>query len=108
MYRVVKTTDRAMISDIVADRAVPEAMQNDAELWCGSISGALTLEELISAFKKAGFEKVEVLERGAEPWRTVQGIGFWSVTVCASKAAGPVNGLPQLNFDILKVPTKCC
>ena len=108
LYRVIKSTGRAVISDIIAERPVPATMQNDPELWSGCISGALTLEEFVESFKKAGFAKIEVLERSAEPWRTVQGIGFWSVTIRASKSADKIAPLPTLNFDIRKIPTKCC
>lgn len=108
LYRVIKPTGRAVISDIIAERPVPAAMQNDPELWSGCISGALTLEEFVESFKKAGFAKVEIRERSAEPWRTVQGIGFWSVTIRASKTADNIAPLPTLNFDIRKIPTKCC
>jgi SAM-dependent methyltransferase len=107
LYRVVKPTGRAVISDIIADRRVPQAMQKDPELWSGCISGALTLEEFVESFRNAGFANVEVLERGAEPWRTVQGIGFWSVTIRASKVVTS-NEMPRVNFDLLKIPTKCC
>ena len=107
LHRVVKPTGRAVISDIVADRVVPEAMQKDPELWSGCISGALTLEGFVRAFKEAGFGTVEALERGAEPWRVVQGIGFWSVTVSASKQLD-VSMRARGSLDLLKIPTKCC
>jgi arsenite methyltransferase len=107
LHRVLKPTGRAVISDIVADQLVPDAMQRDPELWSGCISGALTLNQFISAFRTAGFPEVEPLERGAEPWRTVQGINFWSVTLRANKTASP-NKLPRFNFDLDAIPTKCC
>jgi arsenite methyltransferase len=108
LYRVTKLTGRAVISDIIAERAVPQPLQNDPELWSGCISGALTLEEFVRGFESAGFTNVEVLERGAEPWRVVEGIAFWSVTVQATKAKAASNKLPSLPFDLRKIPTKCC
>jgi arsenite methyltransferase len=108
LYRVVKPTGRAVISDIIADRPVPAAMQKDPELWSGCISGALTLEQFVESFKQAGFARVEVLERGAQPWRTVEGIGFWSVTIRADKTASANEAPSHYNFDLLKIPTKCC
>src|SRR5687768_6166619 len=107
LYRVTKPSGRAVISDIIADRAVPPEMQNDPELWSGCISGALALEGFVDAFKQAGFAKVQVLERGVEPWRTVQGIAFWSVTIRADKTTAETEQ-PKYNFDLLKIPTKCC
>jgi SAM-dependent methyltransferase len=108
LYRVTKPTGRAVISDIIASRPVPKAMQNDPKLWSGCISGALTLDEFIGAFEQAGFSKVEALERGAEPWRVIEGIEFWSVTVRAEKTSTKIQQLPPLNFDPRKIPTKCC
>ena len=85
IFRVLKKGGRAVISDIVSDEEVPEAMQADPELWSGCISGALTEEGFVAAFEQAGFYGIRILKRGAEPWRTVQGIEFRSVTIEAFK-----------------------
>jgi arsenite methyltransferase len=85
IFRVLKKGGRALISDIVSDEQVPEEMQNDPELWSGCISGALTEEEFLAAFERAGLYGIEILNRDAEPWRTVQGIEFRSVTIQAFK-----------------------
>jgi ubiquinone/menaquinone biosynthesis C-methylase UbiE len=85
IFRVLKKGGRAVISDIVSDEEVPEELQNDPELWSGCISGALTEEGFLSAFEDAGFYGIQVLKRDAQPWRTVQGIEFRSVTIEAFK-----------------------
>ena len=85
VFRVLKKGGRAVISDIVSDEEVPEEMQNDPELWSGCVSGALTEEGLLAAFENAGFYGIQILKRDANPWRTVQGIEFRSVTVEAFK-----------------------
>jgi ubiquinone/menaquinone biosynthesis C-methylase UbiE len=85
IFRVLRKGGRAVISDIVSDEAVPDAMQNDPELWSGCISGALTEEGFLQAFVEAGFYGIQLLKREAEPWRTVQGIEFRSVMVEAFK-----------------------
>jgi arsenite methyltransferase len=85
IFRVLRLGGRAVISDIVSDEAVPDELQKDAELWSGCISGALSEEEMLAAFERAGFYGIRVLERGAEPWQTVQGIEFRSMTVEAFK-----------------------
>lgn len=74
-----------MISDIVSDEEVPEEMQNNPELWSGCVSGAFSEGEFVAAFAKAGFDGVQILKRDAEPWRTVQGIEFRSITLEAFK-----------------------
>jgi arsenite methyltransferase len=85
IFRVLKKGGRAVISDIVSDEEVPEEMQNDPELWSGCISGAFTEEGFPVAFEAAGFYGIQILNRGAQPWRTVQGIEFRSVTIEAFK-----------------------
>jgi len=85
IFRVLKKGGRAVISDIVADEPVPEELQNDPELWSGCISGALTEEEFLEAFADTGFYGMETLKFDREPWRTVEGIEFRSVTAQAFK-----------------------
>src|SRR5436309_8896912 len=85
IFRVLKRGGRAVISDIVSDEAVPEEMQDDPELWSGCISGAFTEEGFLAAFENAGFYGIQILKRDAQPWRTVHGIEFRSVTVEAFK-----------------------
>jgi len=85
IFRVLKKGGRAVISDIVSDEEVPEEMQQDPELWSGCISGAFTEESFLAAFYNAGFYGIQILKRDPDPWRTVQGIEFRSVTVEAFK-----------------------
>ncbi len=85
IFRVLKIGGRAVISDIVSDEEVPEHLQNDPELWSGCISGALTEEGFLQAFSEAGFYGIQILKRDEEPWQTVEGIEFRSVTVEAFK-----------------------
>jgi ubiquinone/menaquinone biosynthesis C-methylase UbiE len=85
IFRVLKKGGRAVISDIVSDEEVPEEMQNDPELWSGCISGALTEGGFLAAFENASFYGIQILKRDTDPWRTVQGIEFRSVTVEAFK-----------------------
>ena len=85
IHRVLVRGGRAVISDIVSDEVIPEEMQKDPELWSGCISGAFTEEGFLAAFEEAGFYGVRILERQPEPWQTVLGIEFRSVTVEAWK-----------------------
>ena len=85
IFRVLKKDGRAVISDIVSDEEVPEEMQSDPELWSGCISGAFTEEGFLAAFERAGFYGIQILKRDLNPWRTVQGIEFRSVTIEAFK-----------------------
>ncbi|QEG20345.1 methyltransferase domain-containing protein [Mariniblastus fucicola] len=85
IYRVLKTGGRAVISDIVSDEDVPVGMQQDPELWSGCISGAFREDAFLQAFEDAGFHGVEILKLDKQPWQTVEGIEFRSMTVCAYK-----------------------
>jgi ubiquinone/menaquinone biosynthesis C-methylase UbiE len=85
IFRVLRRGGRAVISDIVSDEPVPEHMQNDPELWSGCISGALTETGFLQAFTDAGFYGVELVKFDDQPWQTVEGIEFRSVTVQAFK-----------------------
>jgi ubiquinone/menaquinone biosynthesis C-methylase UbiE len=85
IFRVLRKGGRAVISDIVSDEDVPDMMQQNPTLWSGCISGALREDLFLKAFEDAGFYGVRLLERDAQPWRTVQDIEFRSVTVEAFK-----------------------
>lgn len=105
IYRVLRRGGRAVISDIVSDEPVTVAMQKDADLWSGCISGALTEAGFVAAFEGAGFHGIRLLERAKEPWRTVEGIEFRSLTVEAFKGKeGPC--LERLQSVVYKGPFK--
>lgn len=85
LYRVLRRSGRAAISDIVSDEHVPDRLRNDPELWSGCIAGAFREDEFLAAFAEAGFHGMTVAARQRDPWRTVEGIEFRSVTVLAYK-----------------------
>lgn len=85
IYRVLRRGGRAVISDIVSDEPVPERLRNDPALWSGCISGAYLEHEFLQAFEQAGFYGVEIVARQEEPWATLEGIEFRSMTVRAFK-----------------------
>lgn len=105
LFRVLRPGGRAVISDIVSDEVVPDALQRDPELWSGCISGALTETEFLQAFEQAGFHGIELVKYDTAPWRTVQGIEFRSITVRAYKGKqGPCR--ERLQAVIYKGPGK--
>ena len=85
LYRVVRRGGRIAISDIVADEAVPAALKADAELWSGCVSGAFLEAEFLRELESAGFYGVRIERWEQEPFQTVDGIEFRSVTVTAQK-----------------------
>lgn len=101
LFRVLKPGGRAVISDITADREVPDALRADPLLWSGCISGAYREDEFLQAFESEGFFAVELLERQAEPWTMVAGIEFRSVTVRAYKPRAPAEITPSESINVL-------
>lgn len=90
IFRVLSRGGRAVISDIVSDEVVPDHLRADPDLWSGCVSGALTEQDFLTAFERAGFYGITIAERAEAPWRTVEGIEFRSMTVIAYKGkAGP-------------------
>jgi len=85
VFRVLKRGGRAAISDIVSDEDVPAHLQADPNLWSGCISGAWREDEFLAEFERAGFHGMYFAKRKREPWQTVEGIEFRSVTVVAYK-----------------------
>ncbi len=85
IFRVLKRGGRAVISDIVSDETVPDHMQQDGNLWSGCLSGAFREDLFLEAFADAGFHGIMIAKRQAEPWQTIEGIEFRSMTVIAWK-----------------------
>lgn len=85
IHRVLKKGGRAVISDIVCDEVPTDKIMNDPELWSGCISGAFLEAEFLQMFEDAGFYGVEILSRETEPWQTIDGIEFRSMTLRAYK-----------------------
>jgi ubiquinone/menaquinone biosynthesis C-methylase UbiE len=85
IFRVLKPGGRIAISDIISDQAIPEHLQQDAELWSGCISGAFEEQAFIDAFVDAGFVAVGYDKWESEPWQVVEDIEFRSVTITAIK-----------------------
>ncbi len=105
MFRVLKPGGRCVISDIVSDEDIPQHLQDDPDLWSGCISGSYREDLFLEAFEAAGFQAIEIVERQADPWQTVEGIEFRSVTVRAIKGdPGPC--LDQNQAAIYKGPWK--
>jgi SAM-dependent methyltransferase len=85
IFRVLRRGGRVVISDIVADEEVPEHWRQDPQLWSGCISGAYREDLFLKAFEDAGFHGIQIAKRPCEPWRTVAGIEFRSLTMLAFK-----------------------
>jgi len=79
MWRILKDHGRIVVSDVVADRALPPHLTVNVHLWGECISGALPEDEFLAELERAGFYGVSVLEK--QFWKEVEGYNFYSVTV---------------------------
>ncbi|MEK9139954.1 MAG: methyltransferase domain-containing protein [Nitrospirota bacterium] len=83
MFRVTKPGGRFTISDIVSDQQVPQYLAHDAEKWGDCLSGALTLADYMAGIAAVGFLGIHLVK--FSPWRVIDGIHFFSVTLTGYK-----------------------
>ncbi len=60
--RVLKPGGRLVISDIILDGALPDAVAKDVYSYVGCVSGAMLRGEYFGLLRRAGFSDVEVLK----------------------------------------------
>jgi arsenite methyltransferase len=60
-WRVLGPAGKMVISDIVSEKPLPKAMQEDSDSWSSCISGALQKGDYLGKIKGAGFATAEVL-----------------------------------------------
>jgi SAM-dependent methyltransferase len=64
-YRVLKPGGRIMVSDIVLNKALPEAIKNSIEAYVGCISGASLESDYLAYIKAAGFKDIKIVGEAA-------------------------------------------
>jgi len=92
IHRVLAPGGRIAISDIVSDAPVPDALQQDPELWSGCVSGAFEEGAFVRAFEAAGFHGLAFDRYDLAPFRVVDGITFRSVTLTGRKGEAAACG----------------
>lgn len=67
IFRVLRDGGRFVVSDVIAERELPEDVRSDPKAWAACYGGAITEPEYMRAVHEAGFRRVEVLTR-SEPY----------------------------------------
>ncbi|TRO45453.1 arsenite methyltransferase [Candidatus Bathyarchaeota archaeon] len=70
-YRVLRPNGRLMISDMVLLKEIPEAIVKNVEAYIGCIAGAEKRQDYLNQIKRAGFNKVEILEENKLPFEVL-------------------------------------
>jgi arsenite methyltransferase len=79
IHRVLRPGGRFVVSDVIADTALPESVRRDPAAWAACYGGAITEAEYLAAIRDAGFATIEVLER-SDPYEK-GGVLVRSITV---------------------------
>ncbi|MBI3510733.1 MAG: arsenite methyltransferase [Bacteroidetes bacterium] len=65
IFRILKKGGHFSISDVVIKGELPSGLKNDAEMYAGCVSGAITKKEYLQLIEKTGFKKVIVQKERA-------------------------------------------
>jgi arsenite methyltransferase len=60
--RVLKPGGRVAVSDIVLERALPEAVARDVFAWCGCVAGASDRRDYLAMIEAAGLRQLEIVK----------------------------------------------
>lgn len=121
IFRTLKPGGHFSISDIVLVGDLPEALQQDAEMYAGCVSGANQKEEYLGYIREMGFENISLQKEKAihipddilskylnaeerEAFRSGE-TGIFSITVFAQKP-GKATHKPRLKLSELQ--NSCC
>lgn len=65
IHRVLRSGGRFVVSDVLSEGVLPEAIRRDPAAWAACYGGAIPEADYLAAIRAAGFRDVEVLTRTA-------------------------------------------
>lgn len=123
IYRVLKPGGHFSISDIVLVGELPDALQQDAEMYAGCVAGAIQRAEYLDLITDMGFENITVQKEkpivipndilskylSAEEVDAFNNghTGIFSITVYAEKP-GTKTAKPKLALSDIEQNASCC
>lgn len=66
-FRVLKPGGRLMVSDLVLNKPLPEAIKNSIEAYIGCLAGAVLKERYLEYIKSAGFQDIKIISEAYFP-----------------------------------------
>jgi len=60
IYRVLKHNGHFCVSDVVVSGELPDKLKQDAEMYAGCVSGAISKTEYLKIIKETGFNEIEI------------------------------------------------
>ncbi|MDN4164937.1 arsenite methyltransferase [Cytophagales bacterium LB-30] len=128
IFRVLKPGGHFSISDVVLEGELPQALQEEAEMYAGCVSGAIQKSEYLEMIRRAGFENItlqkqknivipsDILKKylSTEQIEEFQkgGTGIMSLTVYAEKPGDKIKNKPKMKLEELQAACKpgsgCC
>ena len=123
--RVLKPGGHFSISDIVLEGNLPDALQNDAEMYAGCVAGAIQKEIYLGHIRAAGFESItiqkekpielpdDILGRYLNEDEISEfnsgGAGIYSITVFAQKPGTAESSFQkETEKSLMDSETRCC
>ncbi len=124
IHRVLKPGGHFSISDIVLQGDLPDALQNDAEMYAGCVSGAIQKEDYLNQIRNAGFENItiqkekpielphDILSQYLNEEEITEfnagGVGIYSITVFAQKAGSTEKSTRKETIAAIEISDNAC
>ncbi len=90
-HRVLKSSGRLAISDIISEQHMPESITTDEDLWAACIGGAMQIDDYLALIESMGFniesvkENVEYQFTSDQARSACEKYGVKSISLLASK-----------------------
>ncbi len=111
-FRVLKPGGRVMVSDIVLEKDLPDAVRSSVAALIACVAGAIRMDEYLGLMRDAGFERVEIVEVKSYPVDMVTSdpegriIGE-GLTIPAEESAEMAAAIKSISVHAFKPGGKC-
>ena len=65
--RVLKPGGKIVMHDVISKAPMPKAVQTDPEVYCGCIGGAVSQDDYVEMFQRAGLTEIDTVDYSEEP-----------------------------------------